>query len=447
MVYIPNTDDDRKKMLNSIGVQHFDELLSPISEKIRFKGTMQIPSALSELEVMKVINDLSRQNCPIDNIISFLGGGSYDHYVPAVIDEILSRPEFYTAYTPYQAEVSQGTLQTIYEYQTMIAELTGMEIANASMYDGGSATAEAALMACDRTGRSKVLVASGLNPWFKMVIQTYCSPQGVTLTSFDTNIEGLNGEPAFVLLDDHTGGVIIQYPDFFGCIEDYYDLVERSHKVGALVIVVVDPIALGILSPPGDWGADIVTAEGQSLGIELNFGGPYLGILACKKDLVRRLPGRLIGRTIDKNGKQGFVMTLQTREQHIRREKATSNICTNQALMALAATVYMTLMGKQGIKEVANLCLQKSHYLANRLHTVPGVAFPFDKPFLKEFTVKLEKDKAQKIAVIMPERGFLPGIVLDSLGYKDHLLIAVTEKRTREEMDKFVEVFKKLLVS
>lgn len=445
MVYIPNTDADRSKMLNLIGVQHFDELLSPIPEKLRFKGTLQIPSALSELEVVKLMNHLSRLNCPVENVVSFLGGGSYDHYIPAVVGEILSRPEYYTSYTPYQAEVSQGTLQTIYEYQTMIAELTGMEIANASMYDGGSATAEASLMACDRTGRSKVLVAAGLHPWYKRVIQTYCSPQGVTLVSFDDNHGGLSADEATTVLDEQTGGIVVQYPDFFGCVEDYTDLVKRAHSVGALVIAVVDPIALGILSPPGDWGVDIVTAEGQGLGIELNFGGPYLGIFACKKDLIRRLPGRLIGRSVDKQGKQGFVMTLQTREQHIRREKATSNICTNQALMALAATVYMTVMGKQGIREVANLCLQKSHYLADRLRTVPGVSFPFEKPFFKEFTVKLEKDKVKKIAATLPENGFLPGIVLDSFDYPDHLLIAVTEKRTREEMDRFVDVFQKAL--
>ena len=447
MVYIPNTDADRAAMLKAVGAGSFEELLSPIPEDIRFSGTIQIPSGLSEFEVIKQMKGLARRNISIDEYISFIGGGAYDHFIPSAVGEILSRPEYYTAYTPYQAEVSQGTLQTIYEYQTMIAELTGMDIANASMYDGGSATAEAILMACDKTRRSKVILAPGIHPYYSKIMETYCGGQEVEIVTLSESHGGINLDDLTGSLDKSIGAVVVQYPNFFGCIEDYREVAEHAHNAGAMVIAIVDPIALGLLSPPGEWGADIVTAEGQSLGIGLNLGGPYLGIFACTSALLRRLPGRLIGRTVDKKGKRGFVMTLQTREQHIRRDKATSNICTNQGLMALAATVYLSLMGKQGIREVASLCLQKSHYLAGRLQEVPGIKLAFPKPFFKEFTIILDAGKAKKLLETLPERGFLPGISLEPFGYRDHLLIAVTEKRTKKELDSFVEAVRKILNS
>ncbi len=435
MVYIPNTDNDRKKMLEAIGVGSFEDLLSPIPDDIRHSGQYDLPAGLSEMEVIALMKAIARKNRSAEESVSFLGAGAYDHYIPAVIGEILSRSEYYTAYTPYQAEVSQGTLQYIYEYQTMIAELMGMDVANASMYDGGSATAEAVLMACSQTRRSAVLVAPGVHPWYSDIIKTYCAGQEVGVTLLPEREGGLDPDDVNKSLDGTVGAVVFQYPNFFGCVEDY-------EEAGALAVVIADPVSMGILAPPGEWGADIVTAEGQSLGNALNFGGPYLGVFACRNDLVRRLPGRLIGRTIDRKGNPGYVMTLQTREQHIRREKATSNICTNQGLMALAATVYMTLMGKQGIQDVANLCLQKSHYLARKLGEVENLKCAFPKPFLKEFTLKTKPGTLERMLAEVRKQGFLPGVPLGQFGYPDHVLVAVTEKRTKSEMDAFAEAMK-----
>ena len=397
------------------------------------------------MEILSLMKKIAGRNHSTEELVSFLGAGAYDHYIPAVIGEILSRSEFYTAYTPYQAEVSQGTLQYIYEYQTMISELTGMDVANASMYDGGSATAEAVLMACGETRRSQVLLTHGVHPWYSRVISTYCEGQEVGITTLAGRDGGLDYDDLKKNLANEAGAVVFQYPDFFGCVEDYEEAIRLTHNAGALAVVIVDLISLGILAPPGDWEADIVTAEGQVLGNELSFGGPYLGVFACRRELIRRLPGRLIGRTIDRNGNPGFVMTLQTREQHIRREKATSNICTNQGLMALAATVYMTLMGKEGIRETAALCLQKSHYLAEQLKGIPGIEFAFPKPFFKEFTLKIKTGMLETILAKVRKQGFLPGVSLNPFGHPDKLLIAVTEKRTKEEMDTFTNAMKDAL--
>jgi glycine dehydrogenase subunit 1 len=443
MAYISNTDEDRKTMLQEIGVKSFEDLINNIPEKLRLKEEIKILDGLSELEVFKLMKKISAENCSIDDYVSFLGGGAYDHYIPSAINHIASRPEFYTAYTPYQPEVSQGTLQTIYEYQSMICELTEMDVANASLYDGGSSSAEAVLMACSMKGKNKIMISDSLNPFYKSVIKTYCYGQGIVIKELPTENGTLNLEILEKSISEEYAGIVIQHPNFFGCLEDVFSIEKIVHSAGGLFMTVVDPISLGILNPPGKYNADIVCGEAQSLGNEINFGGPYIGIIATKSSLVRRMPGRIIGRTVDLNGNIGYVMTLQTREQHIRREKATSNICTNQALNALSACVYLTLLGKQGIKEVAYQCLQKSHYLSEKLSSIDGYKMKFDKPFFKEFTFETKIDPEDIIKTLY-KRKIFAGINLKRFGFKNLLLIAVTEKRTREEMDIFIEEIKKL---
>lgn len=439
MPFIPNTDEDRKAMLKAIGVDNFEELISDIPENLRIKGELNLPEPLSEYEVLKELRKIAERNENTNQFISFLGGGAYDHYIPAAVNHIISRPEFFTAYTPYQPEVSQGTLQTIYEYQTMICELTGMDASNASMYDGGSALAEATLLAISETGRSQVLVSKGLHPNYIDIIRTYCKGQGfeVTEIALDGGITSLSDLKEKI--SNKTAAVIIQHPNFFGIIEKMQEFSDIIHQNGAHFISFNDPISLGILTPPGEYGADIVIAEGQCLGNSLSFGGPYLGIFAVKQNLIRRMPGRIAGATVDSQGRRGFVLTLQTREQHIRREKATSNICTNQALCALAATVYLSLLGKQGIKEVAMQCLQKSHYLAEQISQLDGFQLKFNQPFFKEFVLETPVPP-QKIVDLLLERRIFAGINLQkyNLDLNSCLLVAVTEKRTKSEMDKFV---------
>jgi len=444
MGFVPNTEEDKKEMLKAIGVSSFEELISDIPAEIRLKEELNLPEPLSEYEVLKELQDISEKNLDLNHAICFLGGGAYDHFIPSAVFTIISRSEFYTAYTPYQAEVSQGTLQSIYEYQTMICRLTGMDAANASMYDGGSALAEAVLLSIGYTERKEVVVAGPVNPNYLKVVKTYTHPRKaqIKLTKFDAGVCDI--EDLKQKVTDNTACVIVQQPNFFGNIEDVFEIERITHLHGALFIVAIDPISLGLLVPPGEYGADIVVGEGQPLGIPLSFGGPYLGIFAVKEFLIRKMPGRLSGITIDRNGERGFTLTLQTREQHIRREKATSNICTNQGLMMLAATVYMALMGKQGLKEVATLCLQKSHYLAEKISQIDGFKLKYKQPFFKEFVVEtplpvsLIKDKLQA-------KKILPGIDISKFaGYGDGLLIAVTEKRTKKEMDIFVDELKNL---
>lgn len=444
MPYIPNTEDDRKEMLNSIGVSSFNELIKNIPEEILLKENIDIPKGLSEQEVIKEIHELSDLNYPPIRTISFLGAGSYDHFVPAAINSILSRSEFYTAYTPYQAEVSQGTLQAIYEYQTMICRLTGMDISNASMYDGGSALAEAALLAVNHTGRNEIVIAGKIHPNYLKIIKTYCEGQGITVTELTSSRGSLLPERLSMHISDKVAAVVVQQPNFYGCLEDVEELSNITHQAGALYVVAVDPISLGILAPPGEYGADIVVGEGQALGIPQSFGGPYLGIFAVKEFLLRRIPGRISGITVDADGNRGFVLTVQTREQHIRREKATSNICTNQGLMMLAATVYMALMGKKGIQEVANLCLQKSHYLANEITKIPGYHLKYKRPFFKEFVVQTPKPEEEVINKLA-QKGILVGVNLKKFDPQDDgILIAVTEKRTKKEIDLLIDELKKL---
>ncbi len=437
--FIPNTPEDQRKMLAEIGLTDIEELFADIPAEVlqRFKPMGLEP--LSELEVKRLLTGLAQQNAHAEQYVSFLGGGVYDHHVPAIIPHLISRGEFLTCYTPYQAELSQGTLTWMFEFQTMICELTGMEVANSSMYDGGSALAEAMLMAKNVTGRKRFLVPQSLNPHYRACLETYAWGAGLELVDVPFTKEGQLNRSA--LSTDDLAGLIVQTPNFFGVIEDLTGLKELIKD--AFLIVSVNPISLGILEPPGSFGADIVVGEGQPLGIAQSFGGPLLGIFATRMSYVRRMPGRLAGRTLDAAGNVGYVMALQTREQHIRREKATSNICTNQALMALIATIYLASLGRRGLRKLAELNLQKAHYLAERIAKLPGFALRFSGPFFNEFVVRTRKKPARLLKALYDE-GFLGGIDLAPYGLLDgnNLLVAVTEKRTRDEMDQFVKVLK-----
>ncbi len=439
MHYIPMTDADRQRMLAAIGVSSFDELIGHIPDQYKLKGLLNLPSGLSEYEATRLLRELSSRNTTTDEYVCFLGAGAYDHFIPAAVDHILLRSEFYTAYTPYQAEVSQGTLQATYEYQTLVCELTGMDVANASMYDGASALAEAALMAVAQKRRRRIVVASTLHPLYREVLDTYTHGQGIEVAEAAEKNGATDVDSLKAQLQQDTACVLVQHPNFYGILEDVDTVSQATHEAGALLVTSNDPVSLGILKPPGAYDADIATGEGQPLGIPLGFGGPYLGLFAVKQNLVRRMPGRLIGMTVDTQGRRGFVMTLQTREQHIRREKATSNICTNQGLLALAATVHLALLGKQGFRRVAEMSLQKSHYLAQRISELPGYGLAYERPFFKEFVVRTPFP-AEELVQKLLEKKIFAGVPLSQF-YPDRtheLLVAVTEKRTREEMDRFV---------
>jgi glycine dehydrogenase subunit 1 len=446
MTYVPNTENDRREMLKQIGVESFESLIQCIPDSVRLKEELKLPPPLSELQLTKLLSDLSSQNKNTSQIVSFLGGGAYDHFIPAVVDHIISRSEYCTAYTPYQAEVSQGTLQTIYEFQSLICELTGMDVANASMYDGATAVAEAALLAHAETQRNEILVAGSLNPSYKEVLFTYCGSIKLkvkTLSSKDglIDLEGVKKN-----LSERIACAILQSPNFFGLIENIEEIESLTHSVGALLVLVCDPISLGILKTPGEYNADIAVGEGQAMGNNLSFGGPYLGYFACKRNLIRRMPARIVGVTTDTQGRRGFVLTLQTREQHIRREKATSNICTNQSLCALASCVYLSLLGKSGIKKVAELCLQKSHYALDEITKIGGFKKRFDAPFFKEFVVETPIPPKRIIRSLL-KRNLFAGIDLSQFDrkLKNSLLVCVTEKRTKEEIDYLVDELRKLV--
>lgn len=438
MTYYPATDDERQEMLDAIGVKTFEDLIANIPADIRLTKNLNIPPKLSECETLREVYRIAEENLHA-GISNFLGAGSYDHSVPSAISAITGRSEFYTAYTPYQAEVSQGTLQAIYEYQTMICQLTGMDVSNASMYDGGSALAEAVLLAVAHTKRAEVVIAGALHPDYLNIIETYCRSQNINLRQTDLHDGAADLSAVKSAVDDNTAAVIIQHPNFYGCLEDVYEIGDVAKSKNALYISVVNPISLGLLTPPGEYGADIMVGEGQPLGIGLNFGGPYLGTFAVKEFLMRKIPGRLAGVTVDADGERGFVLTLQTREQQIRREKATSNICTNQGLMMLAATVYLALLGKQGIQEVANICLQKSHYLADKIKEIQGCTLKFGRPFFNEFVVSLPKS-AESIVEKLTEKKILAGVPLSKWGGDPNdLMIAVTERRLKKELDNYVQ--------
>lgn len=437
--FVPNGPEQREKMFRAIGVERFEELLEPVPEKFRLKKKLRIPEPLSEFELIREFEEFSSRNTGAD-LVCFTGAGAYDHIIPAAVDHILLRSEFYTAYTPYQAEVSQGTLQAIFEYQTMIARLTGMEMANACMYDGASAAAEACLMAMRITRKQRILVAGSLNPrWFD-VIRTYLRREDFEIDEIPFLEEGtLDPAIAVELIKDGTAAVLVQYPNYFGLIEDLQPIAELIHEHKGLFIVAADPVALPLLRSPGDAGADIVVGEGQSMGISMSYGGPYVGFMAARMKLARKMPGRIIGRTADRAGQTGYVLTLQTREQHIRRDKATSNICSNQALMALANAAYLSLMGERGFREISSQCYHKSHYLEKKLLDIPGVTRVFEKtPFFREFVVSFP---ISSIALRdrMIEHGFLAGLPIVELG-EGAMLITATEKRTRDEIERYVRV-------
>ena len=439
MPYLYNTPEDQRAMLDAIGAASIDELFASIPRELRLERPLAIPPAMSELELTQHMNALAAKNAHPGEKVCFLGGGSYDHFVPAVVDEIASRGEFYTSYTPYQAEVSQGNLQVVFEYQTLITRLTGLDVSNASLYDGGSATAEAVLMAVSSTRRfGKVVVPASLHPEYRQTIETYLLNLGVEVVTVATPQGILRPGDLTGAVDDQTACVVIQQPNFFGCIEDAAALAKIAHDAGALAVGVFDPISLGLLKRPGDWGADIAVAEGHTLGTPMQYGGPFLGIMACRDSLVRRMPGRIAGQTVDRRGNRCFVLTLQTREQHIRREKATSNVCTNQGLFALRATIYLALLGPQGLRETANLCLQKSRYAAERICESNRFELAFDAPTFKEFVIRDRQGRVEELLVHTLDAGFLAGVPLGKWypEFDNCFLIAVTEKRTKREIDR-----------
>ncbi|MSR59967.1 MAG: aminomethyl-transferring glycine dehydrogenase subunit GcvPA [Planctomycetaceae bacterium] len=444
MAYLYNTPQQQREMLQTIGVDSIDELFDQIPAGLRLGRPLDLPPALTEIELESHLRELGAKNGSPLQRVCFLGGGSYDHFIPAAVDAIASRSEFYTAYTPYQAEASQGTLQAFFEYQSLICQLTGMDVSNASLYEGGTAVSEAVFMAMRATDRhGKVVLLGSVHPEYREVCETYLRQINCELVVVPTP-EGVADVAAVrKAVDDQTACLVIQQPNFFGCLEQTQELVAAAHAVGALAVVSFDPISLGLLSRPGEYGADIAVAEGQSLGTPMQYGGPYLGILTCRQEFVRKMPGRLIGETVDRAGRRCYVLNLQAREQHIRREKATSNICTNQGLMALRATVYLSLLGPAGLREAAELCTRKAHYAADRLTSVSGIELAFRAPFFKEFTLRC-RHGADRVVAQAGAAGFDlgPGLArfrragLDAAN--EYLVVAVTEKRTRAEIDALV---------
>ncbi|MEO0077652.1 MAG: aminomethyl-transferring glycine dehydrogenase subunit GcvPA [candidate division WOR-3 bacterium] len=444
MRFTPHTPEDRRRMLERIGVTSVDILFAAIPEELRLRQPLPLPPPLSEPEALEEASRLAALNKHSGELICFAGAGAYDHYIPATVDAVISRPEFYTAYTPYQPEVSQGTLQSIYEYQSLVCRLLEMEVANASMYDCASALAETTHMARDITGRKKVVVSAGVNPVWIEVIRTYARGLDILIETAPLSAYASDTGKLSTLLGDDTAAVFVQHPNFFGVLEPMNAISALCHEHGTLLVVAVDPISLGILAPPGNYGADIAVAEGQPLGLPLSYGGPYLGIMATRRQFVRNLPGRLVARTSDAKGRTGYVLALQTREQHIRRERATSNICTNQALCALAASVYLATLGRNGLCEVARQCLAKSRYLANSIATVPGFEMEISVPFFREFVVRTGPTASEVVAAGV-EHGFLAGVDLGrySPEWRNLLLVAVTERRNRHEMDAYVAFLRK----
>ncbi|OGS21037.1 MAG: glycine dehydrogenase (aminomethyl-transferring) [Elusimicrobia bacterium RIFOXYA2_FULL_39_19] len=445
MTYISNTKKQQQEMLEAIGVKTIDDLFKVIPADFKPKS-FNIPAGKSEIQVRQHLKSLASKNAT--DLICFLGGGFYDHYVPSAVDAIISRSEFYTAYTPYQPEVSQGVLQAIYEYQTAICRLTGMDISNASIYEGGTALYEAAMMATRITKRKKIIVCEGVSLIYRTMLRSYTSNLALKLVEISTADGIACREKIFKEIDSDTAAIILQNPNFFGSVDDFSDISQKAHSAGALTICSVYPISLGLLKPPSEMGIDIVTGEGQSLGLPLSFGGPYFGFLATLKTHVRQMPGRVVGRTKDKQGRQGFVFTLQTREQHIRREKATSNICTNSTLNTIAATVYLSLLGKQGFKETAQLCADKAEYACNKLLRIKDVKKKFSAPFFNEFVIELPMDAADAVSALI-EKGFAAGFPLGRYykGMEHCMLVSVTEKRTKEEIGHLKESLESVLKS
>ena len=447
MSYLSLSDKDKKEMLARTGVGATDDLFCCIPEVVRLKRALDLPAAQSELELVRTMEAIGRKN-DYSRHLSFLGGGAYEHFIPTVVDYLSSRGEFVSPYTPYQPEVSQGTLQIIFEYQTLVCQLTGLDIANASLYDGSTGTAEAVLMAQRVTSRNKVVLARSLHPQYREVVRTYIKNLGVEAVEVGYGPDGRIDEDALGrALDDKTAAVVCQSPNFFGVVEDIQALSDAAHGVKALsVAIVAEAVSLGMLEAPGKRGADIVAGEGQSLGIPLSFGGPYLGFMACKKEFLRQMPGRVAGQTLDREGRRGFVLTLATREQHIRRERATSNICTNQALCALRATIFMETLGKQGLRELAWQNAQKAAYAADRLGAIPGVKMKFSGPVFNEFVVELPKPWPAVDAGLRA-KGIIGGYGLEPAypELKNAALVAITELKTKDQIDRLAQALQEVL--
>ncbi len=450
MSYIPNTPADREAMLAAIGVDSIEDLFHDVPRQHRYPE-FSLPAPLSEMEILAELRDLSERNANLDHTLCFLGAGAYNHFVPSVVDHLVSRSEFYTAYTPYQPEISQGTLQTIFEYQSMICALTGMDVANASHYDGATALAEAVIMALNvgRYKKKQVILSPNIHPEYREVVRTYTQGMGLTIVG-DDDLTNDAHQALQDLIDKNTCCVVVQNPDFFGRLStptEMQALADAAHAVKALLIVVADPISLGLFKPPGDYGADVVLGEGQPLGNALNFGGPYLGYFACHQANVRKISGRLVGQTMDSRGQRGYVMTFVAREQHIRRERATSNICTNQALNALAAGIYLATMGRRGLRQVAELCYHKAHYAARRIAALPGFELADDAPFFKEFAIHCPLPVQTLNNKLLKDWNIIGGLDLGCFypHRKDQMLLCVTEMNTQKEIDHLVGALDKIV--
>ena len=427
--YIPNTIAEQEELLSAIGRRSVDDLFEDIPDGYR-NPPLELPAPMSELEIQRELGELAARNRPLSSGPSFLGAGCYQHFIPSIVKAVMTRGEFLTAYTPYQPEVSQGTLQVIFEFQTMISALYGMEVANAGMYDGATSLAEAVLMACRVTRRQRVIVSDAVAPAYRQVIATYCQAQGIT-------IDIVPAADAAGAVTEATAGIVAQYPNFYGGLDDLSALGAAAHADGGLLVVSADPLAMGMLRPPGEFGADIVTGEGQPIGIPPSFGGPYLGLFSCKQQYIRQMPSRLVGRTTDTEGRTGYVLTLQTREQHIRRERATSNICTNEALYALASAIYLAAMGRHGLRQVAELCYHKAHYAAAGIEILDGYSLPQAQSFFQEFVVSCPSAPAEVNRQLM-ERNILGGLDVSDR-FENGMLLCVTEMNTRAEIDALID--------
>ena len=440
MPYIPHTPGQQEEMLSTIGVASIDDLFTDIAPELRPKS-FDLPEGRSEMQVRSHLEKLAARNNT--NVTAFLGAGFYDHYIPSAIKAILSRSEFYTAYTPYQPEASQGTLQAIFEYQTAMCRLMDMDYANASLYDGGTAIYEAIMMAVRATKRKKIIVSECLSPIYRCMLDCYTTNLHLDLVTVPHK-QGLTDIQALMdQIDEHTAAVVVQNPNFFGCINDFTSLFAKARENGALSIISVYALMQSVLKTPGQMGADIAVAEGQSLGLPLSFGGPYLGIMTCKGKLIRQMPGRIVGKTVDKDGREGYVLTLQAREQHIRRQKATSNICSNQSLCALQSLVYVSLLGPEGLKRTAHACIELAHYAAQKLTSINGITILNDQPFANEFTIRLPVSAYAIIDKLVPQ-GYVPGFPLGRYyqGMENCLLIACTEKRTKQDIGILIELMR-----
>ncbi|WNR43687.1 aminomethyl-transferring glycine dehydrogenase subunit GcvPA [Paenibacillus roseipurpureus] len=448
--YLPITEQDQQEMLGAIGISSMEELFQDIPQGVRFQGELQVGEALSEQGLLRYMRELAGRNADFQRYASFLGAGIYDHHLPVVINHVISRSEFYTAYTPYQPEISQGELQAIFEFQSYICELTGMAVANASMYDGATALAEAGALASGATKRSRLLVSRAVHPEARAVLRTTARGLNLDVVEIAVTPEGVTdlGDLASKIASDEPAAVILQSPNFFGCLEDVAAARPLAHGAGALLVVSANPLTLGLLEAPGKLGADIVVGDCQPLGIPAALGGPSCGYFAVAESLMRRMPGRIVGQTVDRAGKRGFVLTLQAREQHIRREKATSNICSNQALLALCASVYLSTMGKQGIQDVGKLNVQKAHYAANLLAASDRLSLPFAGSYFNEFAVKFpDGTNITELNEQLLQRGIIGGYDLgrDYPELAGHMLIAVTEQRTREDIENFAAALEELV--